>query len=277
MIDDGSKDGTLTALRRFKDEYPEKVTIVKLSGNFGSYNAIQAGMAYATGDCNIVITADLQDPPELMQKMYEYWKQGIKLVIANRTEREDGFLSRSLASFYQKLMKRYALPGLPPGGFDYCLFDAQLRKQVVEMKENHTNSLYLLLWLKYDFVSIPYKRTKRQAGKSSWTLAKRIKLFIDSFVSFSFAPLRLISAGGLLLGFIALLYAIYIALIKIIGITKVEGWTTMMVVFLLVAAFQMISIGILGEYLWRSLEAGRKRPVYIVDNVSKASDSNLPE
>jgi glycosyltransferase involved in cell wall biosynthesis len=267
MVDDGSKDQTLAALKKFKQEHTDKVTIVKLSGNFGSYNAIQAGMKYATGDCTVVMAADLQDPPELMVKMYEYWMKGIKLVVANRSNREDGFTSRILAQQYQKLIKKYALPNLPEGGFDYCLFDKQLRDQVVLMSEKNTNSLYMLMWLNYDFVAIPYTRTNRKIGKSKWTYKKRIALFIDSFVSFSYAPLRLITISGLFLGLLSLIYACYVIGAKITGAIEVQGWTTMMVVFLLVSAFQMTAIGIIGEYLWRNLEASRKRPPYIVDEV----------
>jgi polyisoprenyl-phosphate glycosyltransferase len=267
MVDDGSKDNTLAELYKFKSAYPDKVIIVKLSGNFGSYNAIQAGMKYATGDCNVVIAADLQDPPELIAKMYEYWQKGVKLVVANRDEREDRFSSRLFAEQYQKLIRKHALPNLPKGGFDYCLFDKQLRQQVVEMNENNTNSLYLLMWLRYDYVAIPYKRRNRTLGKSRWTIQKKIKLFIDSFVSFSYTPLRLITTTGLLLGLGSFTYAIFVIVARLSGLIVLEGWTTMMVVFLLVSSFQMMALGIIGEYLWRNLEASRKRPAYVVDKV----------
>lgn len=267
MVDDGSKDQTLDVLKKFKEQYPQKVKIIKLSGNFGSYNAIQAGMKYATGDCTVVIAADLQDPPELMVKMYEYWLKGVKLVVANRNNREDSFTSRIFSQQYQKLIRKYALPNLPKGGFDYCLFDKQLREEVIALNENNTNSLYLLMWLKHDYVAIPYTRTARKVGKSRWTLKKKIKLFIDSFVSFSYAPLRLITVSGLIMGILSFVYALYVLFARLTGLIQVEGWTTMMVVFLLVAAFQMISIGIIGEYLWRNLEASRKRPAYIIDEI----------
>lgn len=267
MVDDGSKDNTLQALKNFKTSYPDKVKIVKLSGNFGSYNAIQAGMKYATGDCNVVIAADLQDPPELMVKMYDYWSKGIKLVLANREDREDSYFTRSFAIMYQKMIRKYALPNLPKGGFDYCLFDRKLKDEVVQINESNTNSLYLLTWLKYDYVCLPYTRRKRQIGKSHWTLKKKIKLFIDSFVSFSYAPLRLITISGIILGMCAFLYGIFVIIAKFSGMIKIQGWTAMMVVFLFISAFQMLGIGIIGEYLWRTLEATRKRPPYIVDEV----------
>ncbi|MEI8280672.1 MAG: glycosyltransferase family 2 protein [Bacteroidota bacterium] len=268
MVDDGSKDNTLQALRNFKSKYPDKVTIVKLSGNFGSYNAIQAGMKYATGDCNVVIAADLQDPPELIAKMYEYWLKGFKLVVANREEREDSFFTRLFATWYQKMIRKYALPNLPKGGYDFCLFDRMLKDEVVKMNESNTNSLYLLSWLNYDYVCLPYTRRKRQIGKSRWTFKKKIKLFIDSFASFSYFPLRMITVSGIILGICAIFYGIFVVVSKISGNIKLEGWTTLMVVFLFISAFQMLAIGIIGEYLWRTLEAARKRPPYIVEEVS---------
>lgn len=267
MVDDGSKDNTYNLLCDFKNNFPDKVKVVKLSGNFGSYNALQAAMKYATGDINVVIAVDLQDPPELMIKMYEHWKKGYKLVLANRNEREDSFLTRIFAETYQRMMKKFALPNLPSGGFDYCMFDKQLRDQVVEMNESNNNCLYLLIWMNYDYVAIPYTRRQRLIGKSRWTLKKKIKLFVDSFASFSYAPLRMITITGLLLGIIAFLYALYVIIARLNGMINVEGWTAMIVVFLVVSAFQMIAIGIIGEYLWRNLEASRKRPPYIVDKV----------
>lgn len=269
LVDDGSGDNTYQALLQVKQQFSSKVIIVKLSGNFGSYNAIQAGMRYATGDCTVVIGADLQDPPELMVEMFAYWQQGLKLVLANRQEREDGLITKTLSNTYQRLMQKYALPNLPKGGFDYCLFDKQLREQVVQLAESNTNSLYLLLWLNYPYVSIPYTRKARTIGKSRWTFRKKMTLFIDSFVSFSYTPLRLITLTGLGLGIIALGYAIYVIGARLSGSIDVEGWTSMMVVFLLISSFQMIALGIIGEYLWRSLDASRKRPPYIIDSVSQ--------
>ena len=267
MVDDGSKDNTLEALLRFEKENPGKVKIVKLVSNVGSYNAIVAGMETATGDCNVVITADLQDPPALMVKMYEYWKKGAKLVVANRDEREEGFFKTLFASSFQYLMKHFALKNLPSGGFDYVLFDRRIREEVVKMDEKNTNCLYLMIWLGYDYVSIPYKRAERKIGKSRWTIQKKLKLFVDSFVSFSFLPIRAITTLGFILGLLALVYGLFVALAKATGIVQLSGWSSMMMVVLFVSSFQMISIGVLGEYLWRTLDASRKRPNYLIDKV----------
>lgn len=267
MVDDGSKDGTWQALKTFHQQHPNRVVLVKLAGNVGSYNAIVAGMAHATGDCNVIIAADLQDPPELMAVMYEHWKKGIRLVVGNRADREESFAQRAFSNTYHSLIRRFALPNIPEGGFDYVLFDRRLREEAVRISENNTNSLYLLAWMNYEMVCIPYVRKKRDIGKSRWTLKKKIKLFVDSFVSFSFAPIRAISVTGIILGIAAFLYGVFILIIKISGNIQIEGWTSLMLVFLFVSSFQMISLGIVGEYVWRGLDAARKRPLYIVDEV----------
>ena len=267
MVDDGSKDGTLNALLRFESENPGKVKVVKLVTNVGSYNAIVAGMEQATGDVNVVITADLQDPPELMPKMYAYWKKGIKLVIANRQERKEGVFKNIFASTFHYLIKHFALSNMPDGGFDYVLFDRMVREEVVKMKEKNTNSLFLMIWLGFDYVSIPYTRIERKIGKSRWTLKKKLKLFVDSFVSFSFLPIRAITTTGFVLGFCAFLYGLFVVFAKITGLVALTGWSSMMMVLLFVSSFQMISLGVLGEYLWRTLDASRNRPNYLIDKV----------
>ena len=267
MVDDGSKDATLEKLKEFKSQYPDRVKVVKLTGNFGSYNAIYAGLAQATGDCTVVVSADLQDPPELIVKMHEYWLKGVKVVLANREKRDDGFFTSLFAASYQRIIRKYALPNLPTGGFDFCLFDKQARENVLENMETNTNSLFLLLWFKYDYVTIPYERSKREVGKSMWTMSKKIKLFIDSFFSFSYAPIRLVSVLGIILSVVAVAYAALLIGLRLAGQIELTGWTAMMVVLLFLSAFQMVAIGILGEYLWRSLDASRKRPPYVIDEV----------
>ena len=267
FVNDGSGDDTLGALRRAQALYPGRLRIVDLAGNVGSYNAIVAGMAHATGDCLSVITADLQDPPELMVEMYGYWQQGIKLVIGNRQGREDTGLSVALAKLFHWLMKNLALSNIPDGGFDFVFFDQQVATEVLKLHERNSNVFYLMVWLGFAYVNIPYTRRKREIGKSRWTLNKKIKLLIDSLMAFSFVPIRAISALGLGLGFIALVYGLYVIALKVARPEEPAGWTTLMVVILFVSAFQMIALGVIGEYVWRGLDAARKRPLYVVREV----------
>jgi len=267
FVDDGSRDNTLQALLRARAQYPDRVRVVELVGNVGSYNAIVAGMAHATGDCMAVITADMQDPPELMVQMYDYWLKGFKLVIGNRQDREETGLTKKFAETFHWLMKHLALSNIPDGGFDFVFFDRQVRDDVVRMQERNSNVFYLMVWLGYAYVNIPYVRRKREVGKSRWTVQKKIKLFIDSLLSFSYFPIRAISVAGIGLGTIALLYGLYVIGLKIFEPQGPAGWTALMVVVLFVSAFQMIALGVIGEYVWRGMDAARNRPLYVVKSL----------
>ena len=270
FVDDGSGDGTVAALYRMRAQYPDRIRVVELVANVGSYNAIVAGMAAATGNCLAIITADMQDPPELMVQMYDYWRKGFKLVIGNRQDREENELGQVFAKSFHWLMKHLALKNIPGGGFDFVFFDRQVCDDVVRMQERNSNVFYLMIWLGYDYVNIPYVRRKREIGKSRWTLQKKVKLFIDSLLSFSYFPIRAISVLGMVLGLVAILYGFYIIALKVFGGNEPEGWTALMVVVLFVAAFQMIALGVIGEYVWRGLDAARHRPMYVVKQANES-------
>ena len=265
LIDDGSKDNTYKELLIFKGLYPEKVKIIKLTGNFGTFNAILAGMSYSTGDCNVILTADLQDPPELIPKMIDYWEKGIKLVIANREDRDDPLSQRLVSNLFHNSIRKFAIKGIPKGGFDLVLFDKKILNEVLAVNQKNSHLIYLISSFKYDYVSLPYTRRKREIGKSRWTLSKKIKLFIDTFVSFSYLPLRIISVLGLLFGFLAIVYILIIINKYFWGEIPVEGWSALMLVILISSSFIMISIGVIGEYLWRTLDEVRNNPNYVVD------------
>lgn len=266
FVDDGSKDQTYERLLKLKKEHPTHVRLVKLVKNVGSYTAIVAGLRYADdSDCYTVISADLQDPPELIKSMYAEWIKGTKLILGQRIKKNDGFITDLLSGTFNFLLRRCAKDYIPKGGFDFVFFDRALRDHLVGINERNTNSLYLLTWMGYSYTCIPYERSERAIGKSRWTLSKKIKLLIDSFVSFTYAPIRTISFIGILLGLVSFIYMLYIMYAKFSGLIELEGWTTLMIVILIVSSFQMIALGILGEYIWRCLDAVRGRPQYIVE------------
>lgn len=265
LVDDGSQDKTWEAMQTFHAQYPHKVKLVKLARNFGANSASLAGMAHATGDCITIIAADMQDPPELLVQMYEYWKKGVLLVVANRTNRADSFVGDMISNLFHYLMRKVAVPNTPKGGFDLCLFDRQVLDNLLNLDTRDVYWSYLLLWMGYPYVNIPYERRKREIGTSRWTFSKKVKSFIDNFVSFSFFPIRLISITGLVLGLLAVVYAIIIIISKLMGSIDETGWSSTMVVLLLVSSFQMISLGIIGEYVWRTLQSARQRPNYIIE------------
>jgi dolichol-phosphate mannosyltransferase len=265
MVDDGSKDDTYGELLKFREQYPDKVIVIKLSKNFGANNACLCGLNNATGDCVVTLAADLQDPPELIVKMYEYWLKGFKIVSANRSNREEGLIQKAFSGIYHTLMTKFAITDAPKGGADLFLLDKQVYSLVVKMDEKNTSLPYLFFSLGFDSISIPYVRKKREIGKSTWTTRKKIKAFVDAFVSFSFVPIRIISIMGIFTGLMALAYSIIIIIEKLTGNVPTKGWSSMMIVILFVSSFQMIGLGIIGEYLWRTLDAARKRPNFIID------------
>lgn len=268
FVDDGSKDKTYSELKKVLAKH-SGVKIVKLSRNFGSNNAALAGLNHATGDCISIIAADLQDPPELISEMFEFWRKGIKLVVANRKNREESPFRVFAANIYHYLMRK-SIPYAPEGGFDLVLFDSSIKNQLVEMNEHNTYLPYQLMWLGYEYVNIPYTRRKREIGHSMWTFSKKVKSAIDSIVSFSFSPIRMISITGFFLGAISLTYLLLIIWRKFADpASVVEGWASGMVIFLGVSSFQMISMGVIGEYLWRALDSTRNRPNFIVDRVDQ--------
>ena len=167
--------------------------------------------------------------------------------------------------FKGKLVQKFGLKNLPNGGFDMNLFDVEIKDILIKMDEKNTFFPFLLMWLGYEFVSIPYVRRKRELGTSTYTLSKKIKAFVDSFVAFSFFPIRLISVSGLILGILAFIYGLIVILGKVFGFVDSTGWSSMMVVILFVSSFQMIALGIIGEYVWRGLEASRNRPSYLIE------------
>lgn len=264
FVDDGSGDNSYAELKKL-NEKDKNIKIVKLSRNFGSHTAILAGLNHITGDCATVISADLQDPPEIILQMLEKWRNGNKVVLAVRQDREEPFLQKMFSNTYYKLMKKYALKNMPEGGFDCFLADKRVIEVINSIDEKNTTLMGQVLWCGFKSEKIFYVRQKREEGKSRWTLSKKIKLFIDSFLAFSYVPIRFMSVLGVLFSFVAFLFGIFLIVNKLIKGIEVQGWTSLMVLFILVSGIQMVMLGVIGEYLWRTFDESRKRPVFIVE------------
>ena len=271
FVDDGSGDDSLAVLRSFQAQDPDRVRIVKLTRNFGSMAAILAGLTIARGDCVGMIAADLQDPPELFVEMLAHWRAGSKAVFAVRTDREDSASQRLFAGAYYSLIRRFALKDYPPGGFDFFLVDRQVVQDMVRISEKNTNLMSLIFWLGYRPVMLPYVRRARTKGRSRWTLSKKIKLFIDSFVAFSYVPIRFLSATGLLVATTAFAYGAYVFYAWLVNDIPVRGFAPVVLVLAFTAGIQMTMLGVLGEYLWRTLDETRRRPSYVIDEIFDAS------
>jgi dolichol-phosphate mannosyltransferase len=275
FVDDGSKDNSLSILIDYQRKYPDIIRVAKLSRNFGSMAAIAAGFSIANGDCVGVIAADLQDPPELFVQMIESWEKGNKLILAVRENREDSFFARKFSNLFYKLVRKYALESYPSGGFDFLLADKQIITEINKISEKNTNIMSLIYWTGFDPVLIPYTRKKRKKGKSRWTFSKKIKLFLDTFVGFSYVPIRALSAIGLMVAIASFLYGAFILLSWIFWGTVVQGWVPMMIILTFTAGIQMLMLGVLGEYLWRGLDETRKRPLFIIDKIYEKEKGDI--
>jgi len=267
FVDDGSGDRSLDILLEFRARTPGTIKVLKLARNFGSMAAIQAGLTKATGDCVGMIAADLQDPPDLFIEMLTQWEQGTKAVFAVRSHREEPRRQKLFSGAYYQLMRRFAIPGYPTGGFDFFLIDRQIVNEINRIHEKNTNIMSLVFWLGFRYVAIPYVRKQRTKGISRWTLSKKIKLFVDSFVAFSYVPIRFLSVMGMTFAAAAFLYAGVVFYQWLRRDIVVEGWTALMIVLAFTAGLQMMMLGVLGEYLWRTLDESRRRPSYVVDKV----------
>ncbi len=270
FVDDGSTDNSYSSLCKYQQQYSKIIKIVKLTKNFGQNAAIFCGLKIANGDCAGIISADLQDPYELFVDMIRKWENGIKLVMGEREDREESVRQSFISNLYWRLVNRYAVKDYPLGGYDFCLIDRQIIDDVNRIDEKNTHIFALIFSLGYKYESIPYVRKKRIAGKSQWTLSKKIKTFIDTFISFSYLPIRGISYLGLSISIMSFVYAIMIAANKIIFGGRYEGWTTIVVLLSLFSGLILLTLGIIGEYLWRILDEVRKRPSYVIDKIVEA-------
>jgi len=264
FVDDGSADDSRAILRAMAAR-DKRVRLVFLSRNFGSFTAILAGLNYASGDCTAIISADLQDPPGMIPQMYGRWLAGDKTVMAVRAKREDSWGARLFSSMAYSLLRRMALPTMPKGGFDFVLIDRQVKGVLIRTGERNTSLMGLIVWAGFRQSQIPYTRRERAGGKSRWNFGKKLKYLIDSLLAFSYVPIRLMSAVGIIIGSAGFLYALVLIVMRLFQTFDVPGWTALMVVTLVLFGFLFLSLGIIGEYLWRTLDESRSRPVFIVE------------
>jgi polyisoprenyl-phosphate glycosyltransferase len=277
FVEDGSRDNSWEVLQTLAIQ-DERIRIIKLSRNFGSNAALLAGMTHAKGDAIAAISADLQDPPSLIHEMLDLWRAGNKVVLAARAGRDDPGLGSFISDVFYALFRRFAIKTMPKRGFDFFLIDRQVNDLVKNIQENNTYLMGLILWLGFDPAVVNYHRVQRakRYGSSMWTFTKKLKYFVDSFVAFSYAPLRATSFIGISLSFFGLIYAIIIILRRLLLGVEVEGWSSLMVVLLLVTGVQMLMTGVLGEYLWRNLDETRHRPRFIVDKIHQSGTELEP-
>jgi len=275
LVDDHSSDRSPELLRAVSLRDP-RFRYARLARNSGSHIAVLAGLAESRGQCAVFLAADLQDPPELIPRMLEFWRNGSHIVWAVREEREgvskfDVFLSNT---FY-RLLNLMGEVNLPPSGSDFALLDRKVIEALLKSTGSHPSIIGEIARLGFSQGQIGYTKERRAAGATKWTLGRKLKAFADAFVLFSYTPLRAMSYLGIACSLSGFAYALLVIIVRLRSSIPVQGWSSLMVAVLVLGGVQMMMLGVLGEYLWRTLEAARRRPVYFLEETS-AADSPDP-
>lgn len=265
MVNDGSKDRSYEVMQQLA-ERDSNIKIVSLSRNFGSHAAILCGLEKCTGDCALVKAADLQEPTELILEMVESWKQGNNVVLAVRQDREESLGQKLFANTYYWMVQKAALENMPSGGFDVYLVDRKVINVLTALDERNSALTGQILWSGFKTAKIPYVRKAREIGTSKWTLKKKIRLVADTLFSFSTLPVTVVTTVGAVSFAGALIWAVVVFVCKLLGMIQVSGWTTLFIFNLFSFGMIMMTLGILGAYLWRTFDASRNRPPYIVED-----------
>ena len=248
MVDDGSGDRSYQVMEELKAQ-DERIHIYHLSRNFGSDAAVLCGLVQSTGDCAVVKCADLQEPTEMIYDMYEKWAEGNNVVLAVREGREEGRMQIFFANAYYALTRKFAFPQMPKTGFSGQI-----------------------LWAGFRTATVGYVRRAREIGSSKWTLRKKLRLVADTLFSFSTLPITIVTWLGGLSCVGSILWALDALISKLSGRIDVTGWTMMFIFQLLAFGIIMLTLGLLGAYLWRTFDAARRRPPYLIER----SDGEAP-
>jgi glycosyltransferase involved in cell wall biosynthesis len=268
FVVDGSPDRCLEILRQRLPRAPFASRLVALSRNFGSFNAIRAGLEVGKGGTFAVLAADLQEPPELALRFHEILGKGeADITFGVRASRSDPWLDEAASSLFWRIYRRLVLPELPPGGVDMFGCTRAVRDRVVALREPNSNLIALLFWLGFRRAYVPYERQPRREGRSAWTLRRKLRYCLDSVFNFTDLPIRLLLGVGVAGTLIALLYAIVLLTAKLSGRIEVPGYTAIALAVTFFGSITSLGLGILGQYLWLVLQNTRGRPGYLIERV----------
>lgn len=276
IVDDHSSDDTPNVIAQLAQADP-RVRGVRLSRNFGSHSALYCGLSLCRGAVAATLAADLQDPPLVVAEMLDRWREGAQVIWAKRSQRlGDAASKKVLASFYHRLLKRVVgNKEMPSEGIDFFMIDRRVIDTLKQTGESNFSLFALVAWMGFRQATVEYVRQPRLSGKSGWTLAKQLTMAIDTIISFSMLPIRLAAAAGVVLALLGLVYLPVLIFNWWTG-APVEGWTTLMVIVLILGGLLMIQSSISGEYLWRALSEARKRPRFIIEATYGTADRAEP-
>ena len=267
LVDDGSIDNSSEAFETLLNKSGINYKIIILAKNYGSHIALRSGITNASGEWMMFLPADLQDPLELSTLLLANAKKGFDIVFASRNTTSAGIFEKSFSKMYATLMRKFVYKKFPENGFDIVMFNRKVQAKLNQNVEANSSIFLQILTLGYKQSFITYDKTTRKHGKSKWTLSKKIKLLVDSFVAFSYAPIRFVSLIGLMFFVVGIAWTLYISARKLMFNDIAAGWPALTSILLLGFGITNISLGIIAEYLWRTLDASRARPVFIIDKI----------
>lgn len=265
-VNDGSRDLTLEQLRQLKD-LDGRVTLIDLSRNFGKEIAMTAGLDHAMGEAVVIIDADLQDPPELIPKLLEEWKQGHDVVYAKRNSRAgETSLKKSSAYMFYRIIQGMSRVSIPEDTGDFRLLSRRALEALKKVREQHRFMKGLFAWIGFSQKAVVYNRDERFAGETKWNYWKLLNFAIEGITSFTIAPLKIATYVGLVIAIGAFFYAGFIVFKTVVYGNPVAGYPSLMVVVLFLGGVQLFSIGILGEYVGRMFDETKNRPLYVLNS-----------
>lgn len=269
FVNDGSSDHTLDAIRSLRQKNPQ-VNYVNLSRNFGKEIAMLAGFDFTTGDCCVIMDADLQDPPELVDQMLAYWEEGYDDIYAKRRSRgEESWMRRKLSLTFYKLLQKMSRIDILPNVGDFRLLDRRCVLTLRRLREHERYTKGLFCWIGYRKKGIEFDRGDRVAGQSSWSFLKLLNLAIEGITSSSTAPLRIATVCGILCSISSFIYAIYFLIKTLIFGDQTTGFPTLIVTILFLGGIQLFSLGVIGEYIGRIFKETKGRPTYIASEYNE--------
>ncbi len=270
-VNDGSKDATADILRELK-RGDTRVAIVDLSRNFGKEIAMTAGLDYASGEAVVVIDADLQDPPELIPVLVKHWREGYDDVYARRTSRDgESFIKRGTAHLFYRILHALSNVDIPPDTGDYRLLSRRAVDSLKQLREQHRFMKGLFNWVGFERKEVFYKRDPRGAGKSKWSYWRLWNFALEGVTSHTTAPLRLASYLGFVVAMFAFVYALFLVYDKLVHGNPLAGYPSLMVSILFLGGVQLITLGVIGEYLGRMFDESKRRPLYFVKSHEPAT------
>lgn len=265
FVNDGSRDNTLEIITQKAKKDP-RISYINLSRNFGKEIAMIAGFDHARGDATVIIDADLQDPPELIPEMIQYWEEGYDDVFAKRRSRAgESLLKKKTSQWYYRILQNSTTIPIQIDTGDFRLLDRRCVEALKQFRESERYTKGMFSWIGYKKKELLYDRDPRAAGETKWNYAKLVNLAVDGITSFTTAPLRISTYIGLLVSLVAFAYIAYLLIRPLFGVPTVPGYASTMAVVLFLGGVQLLSLGIIGEYIARIFNETKRRPLYFVE------------